>query len=366
MKQTISKVKVGDILLTDAVNKDGIFLMKKGAVLGDASIQFLKDKGMLFIDIEDTQTKEDLLKAALDKKPDYNLSDEMKNNAVDKESVFYESFHDGMEAIRNVDVDSSIEISKDICDKVLGSDDIQSEIALLKSSCDSVLSHSMNVAIMMASMIVWEEGASNELCYETVAGAMLHDIGKLYIPKEVLDKPGKLTPDEYMIMKQHAELGYTKLSRLSNVPARVSDMAYQHHENADGSGYPRGLKGDEITIESKILHVADVYEAMTAERCYKKPVLPGDATEYTMANFGHMFDENTVRKFLRIVPAYRRGDMVMLSNGQLAEVLSSNGYNSLRPKIKILQTGQVIDLYTNPDTFNIVITSMVNRKNSVN
>lgn len=362
MRQNIDNIHEGDVVNRDILNDNGVLLIGRGAVLAKENIAFLKDKGIKIVDIVDAfkpMTDEQMAEAVKGKPAEYTIPQDVLDKAIDSESIFKEEYKAGIDCIRNVDVETTMDVAKGICEKVSSTDNLQEELAMLRNGYDSVLTHSMNVAIMAASIIVWQAGLTKELYYEAVAGAMLHDIGKLYIPRAVLDKPGKLTDDEYAIMKQHPSLGYMKLKSLGNVSERIAQMAYQHHENYDGTGYPNKLKGNEIQKESMIIHIADVYEAMTAKRCYKDPMLPGDVTEFTMSKIGSMFDTEQLRMFLKTVPAYKRGDMVMLSNHQLAQVIASNPLNSLRPKVRVVMTGQELDLFRDKNNLNITIIGMV-------
>lgn len=361
MRQKVDFLCEGNIVNEDIVNDAGVLLINRGAVLGLDTIEFLKDQHISYVEIEkrytllsDEQMEEAILQAPME----YSISAEEIDSVIDDKCSFKEEYICGIDAIRHIDVDTTMEVAKGLCDKISSSENLQEELALLRKGCDSILTHSMNVAVMTASIIVWKENMTDRDYYETVAGAMLHDIGKLYVPRAILEKPGRLNEEEYAIVKQHASLGYMKLKSLGNVSEKIARMAYEHHENVDGSGYPLHLKDDEILNESKIIHIADVYEAMTAKRCYKQPMLPGDVTEYTMSKNGMMFNQNCLKDFLRTVPAYNKGDMVMLSNRNLAEVLSCNQLNSLRPKIRMISTGEEIDLFREKNKLNITIVDM--------
>lgn len=361
MRQKTDMLCEGSLVIEDIVNDAGVLLISKGAVLGADTIAFLKEQHITSVEIEsnlEVMSEEEMEQKVLESPVDYSIPENLIKDAIDENSVFKEEYTSGIEAIRNVDVDKSMDVAKGICEKVSGAGNLQEELAMLKNGFDSVLTHSMNVAIMTASIIVWQANMTEKDYYEAVAGAILHDIGKLYVPREVLDKPGRLTPEEYSIMQQHASLGYMKLRSMGNVSEKIMLMAYQHHENVDGTGYPLHLKDNEILPESKIIHIADVYEAMTAKRVYKDPMLPGDVTEYTMSKYGQMFDPESLKTFLKTVPAYKKGDMVMLSNHQLAEVIASNQLNSLRPKVRLMLTGEELDLFRDKNNLNLTIVEM--------
>jgi HD-GYP domain-containing protein (c-di-GMP phosphodiesterase class II) len=127
---------------------------------------------------------------------------------------------------------------------------------------------------------------------------VLHDIGKIGVPDSILNKPGKLDTDEWVIMKRHSEIG----SRITqSVPefVRISDYILAHHERWDGNGYPRGLKGEEIPLLSRILCIVDAYDAMTSERAYRKPMTPEAAIQELIENAGKQFDPDLVELIIK-------------------------------------------------------------------
>ena len=176
-----------------------------------------------------------------------------------------------------------------------------------------------------------------------VTAALLHDLGKLSIPPEILNKPGRLTPEEYQIMKKHAEYSYKLLSNRWDISAHIKQTVLLHHENYDGSGYPQGLLGKEQSIFVRILHVADVYDALTSKRPYKKPYSPYEAIEYLMGACGIMFDKQVVEVFLEYVPLFPKGTKVNLSDGRTGIIFENAGKHNLRPVI-MLDDGEKIDL----------------------
>lgn len=174
------------------------------------------------------------------------------------------------------------------------------------------------------------------------------------IPPEILDKPAKLTDEEFEIIKNHSNLGYEKVKDNYNISSTIKVAIKEHHENQDGSGYPLHLKGDEIHIFAKIIHVADVYDALVSKRSYKKAYKPSEAIEYLMANVGNMFDLNVVITFLKYIAVYPIGPKVVLSTGQEAQVIRQNIGVPLRPVVA-LDKNNVIDLCNDQDSLSIVI-----------
>jgi PAS domain S-box-containing protein len=143
-------------------------------------------------------------------------------------------------------------------------------------------------------------GLSPEEVLQVHRGALLHDIGKMGVPDAILLKPGKLTDEEWLIMRKHPELAYRMLSSIDYLKGAIS-IPYCHHEKWDGTGYPRGLKGDEIPIEARIFSVVDVWDALTSDRPYRSAWSPEKTLEYIADRAGFDFDPQVVKKFMDLV-----------------------------------------------------------------
>ncbi len=135
--------------------------------------------------------------------------------------------------------------------------------------------------------------------------ALLHDIGKIAVAPEILDEPGGLTSELMGEVRRHPEYGYNVLKRMKGISVMVRNAVYEHHENVDGSGYPRGLAGEEISMAARIIHIADVYDALVSERCYKKAMRSDDAVEYLLTEAGKMFDRKILTVFVEQVVGRR-------------------------------------------------------------
>ncbi|NFG63514.1 HD-GYP domain-containing protein, partial [Clostridium botulinum] len=193
------------------------------------------------------------------------------------------------------------------------------------------------------------------------SGALRHDRGKTFIDKDILLKPGKLTPEEFDVIKKHPERGYNFLSNLYNINSNSKLIILQHHERVDGLGYPFGLSENKINYMAKIVSIADVYDALTSDRPYKRAMYPGDALEYIMSNSGTFFDYEMVKVFSRVIIPFPNGTIVCLSNGDVGIVEETFPNYPLRPQIKILKSdnkkiiGSRINLLTE---LSIVISSI--------
>lgn len=167
------------------------------------------------------------------------------------------------------------------------------------------------------------------------AGALLHDVGKVKIPTEVLDKPGSLTPHEFERVKLHTTQGYQIISQSNEFSYIAAHAALEHLERLDGSGYPRRLRGDKILEIGRIVAVADVFCAMTSDRPYRRRVLPREAIRHLMTA-STKFDQRFVRRLALRVAAFPNGTFLRLSTGELAVVVRQDGRDKERPVVRIL------------------------------
>jgi len=166
--------------------------------------------------------------------------------------------------------------------------------------------------------------------------AVLMNIGYMKLPQEILQKLGELTEDESEDIRRHAQSGHEMVSRLERFDAEAAQAILQHHERWDGSGYPAGLKGSDISLLARIVGIADTYYALVSSRPYGKALMPHEAIEYIMAFGGDLFDPELVRIFARQVPLYPTGVTVKLNTGQIGVVSDANIGHVGRPIIRIL------------------------------
>jgi HD-GYP domain-containing protein (c-di-GMP phosphodiesterase class II) len=168
-------------------------------------------------------------------------------------------------------------------------------------------------------------------------GAMLHDVGKMLIPLEILNKPGRLTNEEYDTMKLHAKYGFDLLRNLHTISLLSAHCAFQHHERLDGSGYPRGLIDFEIHPYAKIIAVADVFDAVTSNRVYRKKMLPSHGMEIIKQGIGTLYDEKVVKAFQKCIAIYPNGTVVLLSDGRRGIVSKQNHKSTDKPWVRIFE-----------------------------
>ena len=244
-------------------------------------------------------------------------------------------------------------VTNELMKAITDNDAIAVDISVLKVSDEYTFKHSVDVATM-AMIIGKKQGLSDKEIYEIGIAGLLHDIGKSKIPGEVLNKPGKLTEEEFAVMRQHSVLGYHILKNKKDIPKSVLMGVLQHHEKINGKGYPLGFSSDKISLYAKILSVADIYDALVTERPYKKAFSKRDAVEMIMSLTNEL-DIAAMRSFLGSVILYPVDSIVQLSNGEKAKVVENTQESILRPKVVGLTSGRVYDLAKDIGCASIII-----------
>ena len=189
---------------------------------------------------------------------------------------------------------------------------------------------------VIASLIAYEISDENiSFAKDIATGALIHDIGKIKVPKEILNLKRKLTDEEHNVIKHHVDFGY-ELAQDSSVNEQcILDCIKYHHEKWDGTGYRSGYVKDEIPLSARILAVADVYDALTTSRPYKNAWTPYQAVSYIIQQSGRQFDPVVVEYFLRIFGMYPVGTELRLSNGQKAVVIANNRHAISSPVVEV-------------------------------
>lgn len=204
----------------------------------------------------------------------------------------------------------------------------------LKSIDEYTYLHSVAVCMLMIALGRQLDLNGDQLKQAGIAG-LLHDIGKMAVPNEVLNKPGKLTDEELNIIREHPQRGWEILKSCYQVNESALDVCLHHHEHMDGQGYPEKLSGDALTLFARMGAVCDVYDAITSERCYKKAWMPAEAIRKMAAWENGHFDETVFHAFVKTIGIYPNGTLLKLKSGRLGVVIEQSRKSLTTPVIKI-------------------------------
>lgn len=249
--------------------------------------------------------------------------------------------------------DAANNIGDELMRAITDNDAIAVDIGALKVSDEYTFKHSVDVATM-AMIVAKQHGLDKKQLYEIGMSGLLHDLGKSKIPNEVLNKPGRLTDEEFEIMKQHSVYGYGILKEKDNISKHVLMGVLQHHEKMNGKGYPMGVSADQMHLYAKILSVVDIYDALVTERSYKKAFSQRDAVEMIMSMTQEL-DLDVMKSFLESMILYPVDSIVQLSNGEKAKVVENNPGYILRPTVVGIESGKIYNLGKDMKCNNIII-----------
>ncbi len=222
-----------------------------------------------------------------------------------------------------IDVTPVEELAEDINQSILNNPNALLCLSQIREKDQYLLEHSINVGLLM-SVFSTHLGYDKETVKELTTGALLHDIGKIRVPYHILNKPGKLTEDEWIEMKLHVVYGQAVLQNSEGISEIAKSICGLHHERLDGTGYPMGLSEDEINIYGRMAAVVDVYDAVTASRVYHKGMSPFDAMKLLVKMTDSHLDKTLVYNFIRCMSVYPVGTLVELDNGLLGVVIEPN------------------------------------------
>jgi putative nucleotidyltransferase with HDIG domain len=223
-------------------------------------------------------------------------------------------------------------------------------LTALKNYDNYTFTHMVNVSILTMGQ-ARGVGIDGALLREFGLAALMHDIGKVKTPNEILNKPDKLTDQEYEILKKHTVDGAQILRKTPEMPTLAPVVAFEHHLRADGTGYPSAERA-QLNLGTTLCGIADVYDAMRSQRVYQ-PAFPTDRILAVLQrNDGKQFDQHLVRRFVQLVGIYPVGNMVRLYNGEIAVVMKAHAPDPYRPRVRILMTADEMPL-ANPVEVNL-------------
>jgi putative nucleotidyltransferase with HDIG domain len=218
-------------------------------------------------------------------------------------------------------------------------------LTTLKNYDNYTFTHMVNVSILTMGQAA-SMGIDGALLREFGLAALMHDIGKVRTPLEILNKPDKLTDEEFVVMKRHVVDGAEILRGTPEIPALAPIVAFEHHLRLDGSGYPHGVSRPSLNLGTMICGIADVYDAMRSHRAYQQSFPTDRILQVLKRNDGQQFDQNLVRRFVQLLGIYPVGNLVRLDTGEVAVVIEVHAPEPYRPHVRVLidRSGTKVDL----------------------
>ncbi|TVY07403.1 HD-GYP domain-containing protein [Paenibacillus cremeus] len=328
----LTMVKPGMKLGKRIYNEEGLTLLGERVELTQSLLYRLGDHGVDFVYIDDPRTRDIVVQDM--------ISDETRMRAISEiRGSFRTIMQDQMKrkAVGSLNVGKTFgSMMSMILDDLTCHKDAMIMLSNISVMDNYLFQHSLNVCIY-ATMLGMSYGYSRDELMTLGLGGLLHDVGKTQIPLELLRKKEPLTNEEYERIKKHTTFGYQFLKDEPNIPLISAHCAFQHHERMDGSGYPRGLKGDEIHEYARWVGLVDSYDAMTTHRVYRNAMLPHQAMEILFTGSQTLYEKKMIELFRDKIAIYPIGITVTLNTGESGVVVDLNAKMPHRPVVRILQ-----------------------------
>lgn len=323
IKVPISQLKPGMRLAKDVILEDGRLLLLAGFAIKPLYIRKFKALNITNVYVEEVPFT-----------PIEEFEEERVYNhaAATIKNIFSSTRKDD-----NANISAVRDSVDEILQKVIQNETVMLQLTGIRNIDNYTFLHSVDVCIYSTIIGKWL-GYGKEHLMALGMGAILHDIGKCRVPIDILQKPDKLTDSEFREMKLHTVYGCEIIKNTYRLNSKIANIALQHHEKWDGSGYPLGSAANAIDPLARIVTLADVYDALTSDRVYKKRALPHIAAEYIKNNSGTFFDPYIVESFIHSIAVYGEGTLVLLNTGELGSILSSHSSDSIRQKVNVFSS----------------------------
>ena len=344
----IQDLEPGMIAATDVYNRQDQLVLSAGTVLTEKIINRLSIYNIYFVRIKEIEKVEEA-------EVGQSYAEKVRNSEAFKE--FHQEFDETVELMQSVISDfASNEVTMDAVNQVVDEAIIMIDadhkefnvfdiVHNMRQSSDITYAPSINVAMICHTIAKWV-GMSEEEATMAFTCGILHDIGKLRIPDEIINKTEKLTKEEFDLLKTHPIEGYNMLKELP-IDKHIKNAALMHHERSDGSGYPIGMKGNDIDKFARIVAIADVYEAATAPRVYRKGLSPFEVFELFEKEGIQKYDTHMIMTFMEKLADTYMLNRVRLSNDMIGKIVFINKQAVSRPVVKCGET--FIDLSKETD-----------------
>jgi len=302
---------------------EGMVLLNAGIELSERFIKRLKELDVTYVYVEDELTQDIDI-------PDV-ISEKTRVEAVTNAKKVMDQIRLG----KGIDAGQAKKITNTLVDELCQNQGVMANFIDMRTRSDYLFAHSVNVCVL--SVMTGISLGYDELRLQDLGvGALLHDVGKILISPEILNKTDRLTPEEGEEVKKHPGLGFELLRKNPEISLVSAHCAFQHHERFDGTGYPRGLKNSEIHQYAQIVAIADVYDALTSDAAYRRAMPVYEAVSIIAKSGGVYFDNDLVNAFVDNIAVYPIGSVVRLNNNQIGVVVDISRECKSRPVVRVI------------------------------
>ncbi|MFQ2173074.1 HD-GYP domain-containing protein [Aeromonas rivipollensis] len=342
----VNQLQPGMYVLAIASQTGAMEIAQTGLVTNRQQVDALIRRGVLTVRVDLARSKLPGIEQVVSPSPAHNAGSvrpagsgegrELKIRRLYQEARELQGkFIRHLKAGEPIDITPLAAVAEEMVDTMFTHGDAMLCLARIRAKDAYLMEHSMNVAILLANFGRYL-GLERNVLKELTLGGLLHDVGKIMTPDEVLNKPGKLTDEEFGVMRQHVVHSYDILSNTAGITPTMLEVAANHHERLDGTGYPQRLKGEQLSLYTRMSGIVDVYDAVTADRVYKQGMQPTQAFRVLLKGIDQHFDAELVTKFIKCMGVYPVGTLVQLSNQRLAVVMQRNEQQPLKPLVKVI------------------------------
>jgi HD-GYP domain-containing protein (c-di-GMP phosphodiesterase class II) len=344
VEKQLTELTVGDYVIKIAKQAGNFSLNAPGHIKSNKVIARLKDKNVIsvFVDQSKVDDSKTLSNTTIQKKTNTNTKDReaIKTDLAKAKAIFTESkniqkglFAQALSGM-TVDLGPVIEITNKSVDSVFNNPDSLACMINIREKDEYLLEHSVAVAVYI-TIFAHHLNINKEIVQHLSVGAFLHDIGKIKIPEYVLNKPGKLNDEEFIIMKTHANHSIDIIKNTPGINKLSLEVAALHHEKINGEGYPFQVKGEDISQYGRMIAICDIFDALTANRVYKEGFTHSKAFSILreLAKKNHL-DNRLVDQFIQCIGVFPIGSLVQLESKKLAIVEQRNNNSPIKPKVR--------------------------------
>lgn len=339
---SIEDVRSGMILARDVINDLGITFMSANTVLSPSSIEALRKLDIDFIYIKEERE----VPSAVD--------EITVEQAYLRLLSFYKTIYTNVRQGKSLNIEQLSRETLPLFRKIVSDNNILAYLRRVRIDEDYVYMHSVNVGIFSMIIAKWANLRDDVQGSLAISG-LLHDIGKTQISPSIIDKPGQLTEDEFKDIQRHTTFGNEILKLCTGASKELLEGVLYHHERIDGSGYPEGRRSGEIPLFAKVIAVADVFDAITANKTYREKISVYAAARVLKTESFNKLEPKITEIFLKNISRFYVGNKVKLNTGDIGEVILLNKTDVTRPLIKVGE--EYIDLSTN---FKLEIIDVIN------